>query len=144
MTHAPISIQDTLQSMVNYIGSGDPKDLGELGTYLGLTQDDSNEPTSTSTTSTTTATTATATVVGIQKPKDPIFKLPISYLPPDEKHSISNALSDDLELLVSKDSTSTRSLYESLFFPSENTNTTIYAKQYVYMWGRPSQQTSFF
>jgi hypothetical protein len=132
MTPAPISIQDTIQSMVNYIGSGDPKDLGELGTYLGLTQDDSNDTTTTSTTSTTTA---TATVVGIQKPKDPIFKLPISYLPPDEKHSISNALSDDLELLVSKDSTSTRSLYESLFFPTENTNTTIYAKQYVYMWG---------
>ena len=130
MTPAPISIQDTIESMVNYIGSGDPKDLGELGTYLGLTQDDS-----TTTTSTTSTTTATATVVGIQKPKDPIFKLPISYLPPDEKHSISNALSDDLELLVSKDSTSTRSLYESLFFPTENTNTTVYAKQYVYMWG---------
>jgi hypothetical protein len=129
---APISIQDTIQSMVKYIGSGDPKDLGELGTYLGLTQDDSNDTTTTTSTSTSTT---TATVVGIQKPKDPIFKLPISYLPPDEKHSISSALSDDLELLVSKDSTSTRSLYESLFFPNENTNTTVYAKQYVYMWG---------
>ena len=129
--HTPISIQDTIQSMVKYIGSGDPKDLGELGTYLGLTQDDSNDTTTTSTSTSAT----TATVVGIQKPKNPNFKLPISYLPPDEKHSISSALSDDLELLVSKDSTSTRSLYESLFFPNENTNTTIYAKQYVYMWG---------
>ena len=31
-----------------------------------------------------------------------------------------------MELLVSKDSSSTRSLYESLFFPTENTNTAIY------------------
>jgi hypothetical protein len=137
MTSAPISIQDTIQSMVNYIGSGDPKDLGELGTYLGLvTEPESinSEPVATGT-GTGTGTGTEAVKAGIQKPKDPIFKLPISYLPPDEKHSISSALSDDLELLVSKDSTSTRSLYESLFFPNENTNTTIYAKQYVYMWG---------
>ena len=137
MTPAPISIQDTLQSMVNYIGSGDPKDLGELGTYLGLvTEPESTNSAESAATGTGTGSGTDAVVkAGIQKPKDPIFKLPISYLPPNEKHSISNALSDDLELLVSKDSTSTRSLYESLFFPTENTNTTVYAKQYLYMWG---------
>jgi hypothetical protein len=133
---SPTSIHETIQAMMKYIETGDAKDLGQLGEYLGLSQtmedrniqngngsgngNESNEKGS-----------------GIKKPIKPIFKLPISYLPEYDLHSISPALSDDLELVVSKDPANTRPLYESLLFPSDQhtPSPSIYAKQYVYMWG---------
>jgi len=115
--------------MMKYIQTGDAKDLGELGEYLGLKPEESaadlQKPTSTTSTTSTTA----------SKPTNPIFKLPIAYLPEYDRHPISTALSDDLELVASKDAVATRPLYESLFFPTSSENATIYAKQYLYMWG---------
>jgi hypothetical protein len=130
------SIHETIQMMMKYIQTGDASDLGELGEYLGLT------PSSNSTTlnpilnpaSSTTSTTST-TLKAVQKPTNPIFKLPIAYLPEYDRHPISTALSDDLELVASKDAVATRPLYESLFFPTSSETATIYAKQYLYMWG---------
>ena len=127
------SIHETIQMMMKYIQTGDASDLGELGEYLGLTPSSNStlNPTLNPASSTTTSTKAST----IQKPTNPIFKLPIAYLPEYDRHPISTALSDDLELVASKDTVATRPLYESLFFPTSSETATIYAKQYLYMWG---------
>lgn len=128
------SIHETIQMMMKYIQTGDASDLGELGEYLGLTPSSNSttlNPTLNPASSTTTSTKAST----IQKPTNPIFKLPIMYLPEYDRHTISTALSDDLELVASKDAVATRPLYESLFFPTSSETATIYAKQYLYMWG---------
>jgi len=121
---------------MKYIQTGDASDLGELGEYLGLSRNpEAQSSTSSASPSSTTSASTTSTLKTIQKPTNPIFKLPIAYLPEYDRHPISTALSDDLELVASKDAVATRPLYESLFFPTSSETATIYAKQYLYMWG---------
>ena len=121
---------------MKYIQTGDASDLGELGEYLGLSRNpEAQSSTSSASPSSTTSASTTSTLKTIQKPTNPIFKLPIAYLPEYDRHPISTALSDDLELVASKDTVATRPLYESLFFPTSSETATIYAKQYLYMWG---------
>ena len=117
---------------MKYIQTGDASDLGELGEYLGLSRNPEAPSSASSTSSSASASLKAST---IQKPTNPIFKLPIAYLPEYDRHPISTALSDDIELVASKDAVSTRPLYESLFFPTSSETATIYAKQYLYMWG---------
>ena len=127
------SMQDIIQCALKYAASGDAKDLGKLGEYLGLVPDSDEAPLSTPNATECKGAPA-ASAAGFQKPKNPIFKLPISYLPKYEQHPLSAALTDDLELLVSKDPASTRPLYESLVLPKKDA-ATLYAKQYLYLWG---------
>ena len=133
------SMQDIIRGALKYAASGDAKDLGKLGEYLGLVpESDANaDPLAASSIPNATDATSTqplgGTGTGLQKPKNPIFKLPISYLPKYDQHPLSAALTDDLELLVSKDPASTRPLYESLVLPKKDT-ATLYAKQYLYLW----------
>jgi hypothetical protein len=137
----PVSIHGTIQMMLKYIETGDAKDLGQLGEYFGLIQNTDNDTDTDTDTRMSggnklTEKLKSATSSLIKKPKNPIFKLPMAYLPAYDLHSVSTALSDDLELVVSKDPVTTRPLYESLLFPASATSTpSIYAKQYVYMWG---------
>jgi hypothetical protein len=139
------SMQDIVRGMLKYIETGDAKDLGKLGVYLGLIpeSDADHDPVSSSSQELAPAnanSNANTNVSNakqpkqLQKPKNPVFKLPISYIPKYDQHPLSAALSDDLELLTAKDPASTRPLYDSLVLPNKD-GATIYAKQYLYLWG---------
>ena len=134
----PDSVQDIVHGMLKYVASGDAKDLGKLGEYLGLvpeTEPDLAAGSASAPEANKNSSPAASTNGNqVQKPKNPVFKLPISYIPKYDQHPVSAALSDDLELLVAKDPESTRPLYESLVIP-DKAAATVYAKQYLYAWG---------
>lgn len=76
----------------------------------------------------TTAATTTAT------PSAPsVFRLPISYLPSEDQHTLSKPVVDDLELISAKDAQTTRSLYSRLTDAS-NTTSSVYGRQFLHLW----------
>ena len=85
------SMQDVMQGMLKYIASGDAKDLGKLGEYLGLVPEtDSNELGLGAASGSKKLAPAAATTL-LQKPKNPVFKLPVSYIPKYDQHPLSPA-----------------------------------------------------
>ncbi len=90
--------------------------------------DDNTKSISNATRAATAAATATAT------PSAPsVFRLPISYLPAEDRHTLSKPVVDDLELISAKDAQMTRSLYSRLTDAS-NTTSSVYGRQFLHLW----------
>jgi hypothetical protein len=62
-----------------------------------------------------------------------VFRLPISYLPEEDRHTLSKPVVDDLELIAAKDAQATRSLYSRLT-DATNTTSSVYGRQFLNLW----------
>jgi len=75
-----------------------------------------------------------STIAAAATPSAPsVFRLPISYLPAEDQHTLSKPVVDDLELISAKDTESTRSLYSRLTDAS-NTTSSVYGRQFLHLW----------
>ena len=72
-----------------------------------------------------------STTTGTEPPA--VFRLPISYLPAEDRHALSKPVVDDLELISAKDAGSTRSLYSRLTDAS-NASSSVYGRQFLHLW----------
>jgi ABC-type multidrug transport system fused ATPase/permease subunit len=88
-----------------------------------------NNSTATATASATTAAAATTKTATIPA----VFRLPISYLPAEDRHVLSKPVVDDLELISAKDAGVTRSLYSRLT-DANNASSSVYGRQFLHLW----------
>jgi hypothetical protein len=75
---------------------------------------------------------SSATAAKIPTPPS-VFRLPISYLPKEDRHTLSKPVVEDLELITAKDAQTTRSLYSRLT-DATNTTSSVYGRQFLHLW----------
>jgi len=79
-----------------------------------------------------TAGSTTAAASAISTPPT-VFRLPISYLPEEDRHTLSKPVVEDLELITAKDTQTTRSLYSRLT-DANNKASSVYGRQFLHLW----------
>ena len=60
-----------------------------------------------------------------------VFRLPIQYLPKEDRHALSKPIVSDLELISAKDSALTRPLYARVMNLADDS---VYGKQFLHLW----------
>ena len=103
-----------------------PNSLRTVIQMLSKERNTNNSNANASATTAAAATTKTATIPAV-------FRLPISYLPAEDRHTLSKPVVDDLELISAKDAGVTRSLYSRLT-DANNASSSVYGRQFLHLW----------